>query len=358
MHAEELRVLRLANFVSPTSGGIRTVLRRVSLAQAALGVRSVVVVPGPDAGIEAIPGVLDVGTLPGVRLVAGQSYRLMLERGAVRALLDDVRPDVVEIHDQLTLAWLGPECRSRGIRAILVAHERLDLLAAFWSRVPRAAGSITRWLRRIGDGVDAVVAPSRFAAAPYADAGIEVRVIPWGVDHETFRPASRAPRRDGALRLVHAGRLSAEKDPLLSARTAERLADAGLPVELLVIGSGPEAATIARHRGTRSAGFVDGPPRMAELLGAADVFLAPGPFETFGVSALEAMACGLPVVCRRSGSISEIPSTVPAEGTPEGFAEAALRVSGDVGARTRSVAAARQYTWERAAGELLAQYRA
>ncbi|WP_106850046.1 glycosyltransferase [Blastococcus sp. Marseille-P5729] len=367
-----LKVLRLANFVSPTSGGIRTVMRRLSHAHADLGVHSTIVVPGPSSGIEAVPGVLDVGTLPGMPLAPGQPYRLVLSRPAIRSLIDEVRPDVVEVHDQLTLAWVGGECRGRGIRSVLVAHERLDLLAAFWSRLPVAARPTLRWLARLGRSVDAVVAPSEFAATPYADAGIDVSVIPWGVDHSIFhlrdvttrsseaRPTaggdSEAKPTAGGIRLVHAGRLSAEKDPTLSARAAEYIAGTGVDVELIVIGSGPEAAQVARHPHARMVGYVDGPHRMAELLRSADVFVAPGPFETFGVSALEAMACGLPVVCRESGSISEIPQTRPAPGTAQGFGEAALALRRDPRARAGSAASAASYTWEEAARQLLAGY--
>lgn len=357
MPAERMKVLRLANFVSPTSGGIRTVMRRISRAQTDLGVHSTIVVPGPDAGIRAVAGELDVGTLPGVRIAPGQPYRLVLGRRAIRGLLDEVRPDVVELHDQLTLAWLGRECRARGIRTVLVSHERLDLLASFWSRLDAVARPTLRWLARVGDCVDQVVAPSAFAAAPYRQAGIDVRIVHWGVDHETFN--RRDPGRGATgelLRLVHAGRLSREKDPTLSARTVGYLAQRGIRAELTMIGAGVEAPRLAAYPHTRMAGYVDGPAAMADLLRSADVFLAPGPFETFGVSALEAMACGLPVVCRESGSVSEIPGTSPAPGTADGFGEAALALAMDPAARSRAVRSAASYTWEKAARAMLAVY--
>ena len=369
MPAERLTVLRLANFVSPTSGGIRTVLRRLSHAQADLGVRSMIVVPGPSSGIQAVEGELEVGTLPGVRFAPGQPYRLVLDRRAVRALLDEVRPDIVEVHDQLTLAWLGTECARRGIHSVLVVHERLDLLTAFWSRLPIASGPTARWLGRVGRSFDVVVAPSRFAAAPFAAAGIDVQIVHWGVEGSVFRPdppvgprgrgklGEPAAARGRTLRLIHAGRLSAEKDPGLSVRTAEYLARQGLEVELAVIGAGPQGRRVAQCPLVRMVGYLDGPERMARTLREADVFMAPGPFETFGVSALEAMACGLPVVCRESGSISEIPGTHPAPGTARGFGEAAKALADDRDARARSAQSAKQYTWARAASELATAYR-
>ena len=45
---------------------------------------------------------------------------------------------------------------------------------------------------------------------------------------------------------------------------------------------------------------------LSRLLATADVYLAPGPIETFGLAALESLASGVPVVCRDSGAIQEI----------------------------------------------------
>ncbi|QHC01032.1 glycosyltransferase [Epidermidibacterium keratini] len=350
--------MRVANFVAPTSGGIRSVIRRLSAAAAERGIESHVVVPGPDPGIAPMPG-MHVHALQGVRLHPRQPYRLILQRSAVRRLLDEVRPDVIEIHDQLSLAWLGAEAAQRGIPSVLIAHERLDELARFWSGLHPAGCAAERWITRIAGNVTQVVAPSEFAAKPYRRSGVPVAVVPWGVDHTTFRPAELTRDRH-RLQIVHCGRLSAEKDPLLSAKAASLLARQGIDASITVIGSGPVESRFAEFDPSvvSMAGFVGGPDVLAEKLRSADVFFAPGPFETFGVSALEAMACGLPVVCRESGSISEIPATTPAAGTPEAFADAALRLWADPQARSRSSVSARGYTWPRAAAAIEEVYAA
>ncbi len=356
--APRLRVVRIANFVAPTSGGIRSVIRRLSAAAVDSGVESHVVAPGPDPGIAAMPGMY-VHALPGVRLHPRQPYRLILQRSAVRRVLDEVRPDIIEIHDQLSLAWLGAEAQRRGVPSILIAHERLDELARFWSRFEPAGSAAQRWIARIAGNVTQVVAPSEFAARPYRVAGVPVTVVPWGVDHQTFRPGP--PQADPQrLRIVHCGRLSAEKDPLLSARATDDLRRRGIAASVTVIGSGPVASQFAEFdpEVVSMTGFVGGPDVLAERLRTADVFFAPGPFETFGVSALEAMACGLPVVCRESGSISEIPATTPAAGTPEAFADAALALWSDGDARRRASESAADYTWPKAAAAMERVYAA
>ena len=74
----------------------------------------------------------------------------------------------------------------------------------------------------------------------------------------------------------------------------------GHRVRLVVAGDGPLRRSLeqrAQGLPVELAGHVGGRDAMARLLSAADVVLAPGPVETFGLAALEALACGTPVVC-------------------------------------------------------------
>ena len=61
-------------------------------------------------------------------------------------------------------------------------------------------------------------------------------------------------------------------------------------------------------------------------LGAADVVLAPGPVETFGLAALEALACGTPVVVSGSGALPEVIGGAGVTVTGEDFAGGVLSV--------------------------------
>ncbi len=85
-------------------------------------------------------------------------------------------------------------------------------------------------------------------------------------------------------------------------------------MRLVVAGDGPLRSALEKRAAGLPvvfAGHVGGRDRMARLLSAADVVLAPGPVETFGLAALEALACGTPVVVNRS---SALPSVVGAAG--------------------------------------------
>jgi alpha-1,6-mannosyltransferase len=139
--------------------------------------------------------------------------------------------------------------------------------------------------------------------------------IPLGVDVATFQPSRREARQQVRARLdlpatplaVFAGRLAREKelDVILDAwRDVERLTGA----RLLLVGAGPDEARLRTHPyGARVLfrPFEHDRGALADLLSACDVYVAPGPAETFGLAAVEAMACGIPVLSVERGAVGE-----------------------------------------------------
>jgi D-inositol-3-phosphate glycosyltransferase len=156
-----------------------------------------------------------------------------------------------------------------------------------------------------------------------ADVG-RVEIVPPGVDHETFRPsppAVRASERaslglgDGPV-LLFAGRIQPLKGADLAVRALAELADPG--AVLLVVGgpSGPDGpAELARLHALVDELGVRGrvrfvPPRshtdLARYYRAVDVCLVPSHSESFGLVALEAAACGTPVVASAVGGLTSL----------------------------------------------------
>ena len=354
-----MRIVQLANFYGPRSGGLRTVLHHLGDGYVARGHAVTLVVPGPRGSSTRLPGGVRRITLAAPRMPGTGGYRLM-DPYRVRRLLTDLAPDHVEVSDRLTLRGLGRWAVRHGVSSAVISHERVDRLLGQFGLPPAAARRVADRLNaRLAAEFDAVVCATAFAQDEFDRIGAPVHRVPFGVDLDTFAPARRDPglRRtlgEGVdLLLVHCGRLSREKHPWRSIDAVAALHAAGARVRLAVAGDGPLRGALERRaRGlpVTFLGFLADRPAVAALLASADVVVAPGPHETFGLAALEALACGTPVVVSRSSALAEI--VAPGCGAAVADdAEAFARAAGRLGAvdphalRRAARARAEQFDW-------------
>ena len=298
-----MRIVQVANFVSPTSGGLRTTLRHLAEGYADHGHEVVQVLPGTiDDEVETPWGRQVVLRSPAL---GSTGYRLLLDRSGVRRALERVGPAVLEVHDRTTLRGLGRWARARGIPALVVSHERLDRWLGQWlpAGLPLTALA-DRSNAALARDFDTVVCTTGWAAEEFRRLHVpNLALVPLAVDTAAFR--ARTGRRAEVTRsprdvmLVLASRLSREKRPEVAIATLRALLGRGVAARLVVAGDGPlrpRLQAAARDLPVEWLGFVADRARLADVLADADVALAPGPVETFGLAALEALACGTPVV--------------------------------------------------------------
>jgi len=370
-----LHIVRVANFVTPVSGGLRTALRHLGAGYLAAGHRSTLVVPGPRARDEQT----DQGrviTLPGPPLPASGGYRLLTDRRRVARLLAELAPDRLEVSDRTTLRWTGSWARANGVRSMMVSHESATGLLAVRGLPEGASRALAdRLNRRSAQAYDTVLCTTSWAAAEFRRIGAPNLVqAPLGVDLELMHPSRRSPELrarladPGQVLLVMCSRLSGEKRP---ERAVEALAVLRrrhrIPAVLAVAGTGPLRRRL-EHRAAelrlpvRFLGHLADRSEVAALLATADVAIAPGPIETFGLAALETLASGTPVAVSRSSALPQVIAAAgaAADDTPAGFAQAVRELLARPEAERRAAARARAelFGWPAATAAFLEAHHA
>lgn len=357
-----MRIVHVANAYTPLSGGIRTTVHALGRGYRAAGHEFVLVVPGPRADDEDLPWGRRM-TLAAPRVPGSGGYRVLADLRRVRAVLDALQPDRLEVSDRLTLRGLGRWASAAGVPSTVIAHERLDgVLRAFSPLGARGAQLVAdRHNATTARRFDRVVTTTRFAAQEFTRIGIPTDHVPLGVDLEQFRPATHPPT-GGVPLLVLCSRLSREKRPDLAVEALRVLHRGGFPARLVIAGSGPLTASLrwrARRLPVELVGHLADRSSVADLLGAADVVLAPGPVETFGLAALEALACGTPVVSASTSAVAELVeggAGRSARPEPRALAAAVAELLAVPAARRRKAARARAelFPWSRTTDTMLA----
>ncbi|HEX6707281.1 MAG TPA: glycosyltransferase [Albitalea sp.] len=307
-------------FWSSTGGGVRRyLLAKHAWITRYTGWRHTIAAP-----VTGGPG---IAALPAVALPGSGGYRLPLRRHALASALEALEPRLIEAGDPYRLAWAVLDAADHmAIPAVAFCHSNLELLAAHWAGAPlarAAAAAARRYARRLYSRFDMVFAPSEAMRARLLDWGVErVECQPLGVDTQAFHPArtSQAWRQRLGLPadtrlLVYAGRFAPEKHLDVLADAVQRL---GPPYVLLAVGAGPTPPSGDR---VIVQPFVADPLGLARVLASADAFVHAGDQETFGLSVLEALACGTPVVARAAEGLAELVDDSVGVGVRDGRAE-------------------------------------
>jgi alpha-1,6-mannosyltransferase len=365
-----MRIIRLANFVAPCSGGMRTALRELGAGYVAAGHEPVLVVPGPGRRDEDT-GQGRVVTLPGPIVPGTGGYRVITARRPLRRLLDELRPDRVEVSDRTTLRWLGGWARKRGVPSMMVSHDSAAGLIRMFGPHQLPLDRISDRLNlATANSYDVVLCTTEWAAAEFRRLGVPNLVrVPLGVDLTRFGPDRWDERLRSSLAtpdevlLVHCSRLSPEKRPERAVEALAELRRRGVPASLAVVGEGPRRRFLEEQAvglPVRFFGHVADRELLAGLLATADVAIAPGPVETFGLAALEALASGTPVVVSNRSALPEVVGLagIAVDDNAAAYADAVWQLL-DREERQRRVAAraqAERFDWQTSVDGFLAAH--
>lgn len=341
MSSSPLTVMDCNEFWSPSGGGVRRYhLQKMAYFRAladrpetgGAGIRHVMVMPDARAHTEETGPFTVIEHVPAFKFPGNWEYRLCPSVATLRAVIRKHRPDVIEVGspyllpDRIHAALKGLD--AEGITPKIVGFWHADFpvtyVERFFGRFGKTAG---RWAaslawayaRRQYNRMDAVFASSRVIIERMRRHGLEdIHYVPLGVDIEVFHPGRRDPPRAESLKaglperltIFFGHRFSEEKGlrtflaayPALCARLGHEPA-------VVFAGTGPDLdrvqAAVRAHAHMRFIGFVRDPSDMACWYASSDMGLALSGWETFGLSIVEALACGQILVAADQGAARE-----------------------------------------------------
>lgn len=426
MNNKPLKSIHITNYYHKNSGGISTAYNHLLEAANRRGRYVRLIVPGEKAEVETV-GAFGKIYYVAARLspLFDKRYRVMLpwktyipDKSPIKTILRDERPDIVEIGEKYSLSLMAGLMRKGAMKIsdprpmlVQLSCERMDdNIRSFVS-----GGALGKWFSRrlmgnynfpmfdfhltnsdytakeLFDAISNEKNPRRskkffdlcqhFFDAPRVPASERIFVNQCGVDNVTFTvKRQNAAVRSAILReydlpetariLLYAGRISPEKNVGLLPDLMKILAaDASNDFRLLIAGAGPRADWLTAEAERIGAGKIKmlghlgDKEKLANLFANADAFVHPNPREPFGITPLEAMASGLPVIAPASGGLLSYANNENAwlvEANAEAFAAAIRDVFSDETRRKNKIEnaleTAEKYTWESSTDALFAIY--
>ena len=376
-----MKILITTDWYAPAVNGVVTSVRNLRRELEDRGHEVRILTLAADLRSGTAGGVTRIGSIGAGRIYPGARLRAALAGRWVRQLVE-WRPDVVHSQCEFSTFFLARRIAEEVNAPLVHTYHTVyeDYTHYFspsvrWGR--RAAAAFSRWITA---QTDCVIAPTGKVRRLLLGYGVDrpVLVIPSGIDLRRFR-RPRDPVAEAVLRasldipadrtvLLFVGRLAAEKnvEELLALRKA--LGDR--PATLLLVGDGPHRQALearAAELGLAApdvifAGQVP-PDQVADWYRLGTVFVSASTSETQGLTYAEALAAGVPVLCRADPCLDG----VIRQGengwqyrTEEEFIRRAEAILADpalaVGMRATAAASAESYSAERFACRVEAVY--
>lgn len=291
------------------------------------------------------------------------------------AILRSLKLDVFHSPNYMIPLAAFPRGRAGRTRCIVTIHDLIPLL--FPEFTPKAMKTrllpiFRRLMEEVGARANLILTVSNWSrqdvTREMAVPKERVLAIPNGVAAE-YKPAEPNPRKGKTI--LYVGRFDPYKNVAGLLDIFARVRQAGHPdIRLRIVGSPdpryPEpqrkAAALGLNDWIDWTGYCDGGD-LVKAYQQADVFVLPSRYEGFGLTVVEAMACGTPVVCSDRSSLPEVAGDAALLCDPddaEGFAAAIARVLDDkalaIDLGRKGIERATRYTWARTAELTLNAY--
>lgn len=374
------RIAHIANLYGPKSGGLKTAMNSIAQEYTNLGHDVMLIVPGERDLVTKKP----FGTVVEIKapiIPFSGGYRIIFNTNKVKNELKKFAPNFLEISDRTTLLRLADWAKTESIDTAFYAHERVDkVVAAFLPFLPFKKPLIDYANQKIANKVDHIIATTEYAATEFRrlssstnlDLDSKLVISPLGVDLTHFSPNNsnsglKVKNANEQKILLACTRFSKEKDPDFLLDIARACKINGTQIQLVIAGSGPLTKKLVARAEKEDLpvsfiGFISDKNYLAQLLASADLFLAVGPIETFGLAALEALASGTPVICRDTSAITEIIDSKCGYSLPRDSSRWAEQIRNHFDLDQVAISKfarerAEEFSWEESAQKLLSRFK-
>jgi len=306
-----MRVALVTESFLPNINGVTNSVLRVLEHLAASGDQALVIAPASEnmpteyAGhpVKAVPVIPTQNFLP-----TGMPMGLPQKR--IQHLLDGFSPDVIHLASPFALgSYANKMAKKLDIPTVSIYQTDLGGFAKQYG-FGIAQSSLQKILYKIHSQTDRTLAPSTSACLDLHLAGVpEVYLWRRGVNTELFNPSKRsASLRDtwkngdqSKIIVGFVGRLAQEK------RVSDLKALQSNPnIQLVIVGDGPHRHKLEQQLpGALFLGFKSG-EELAQIYASFDLFIHPGPNETFCQAVQEALASGIPSIVPRTGGPADL----------------------------------------------------
>lgn len=321
-----LKVLLTTDWWEPVVNGVVASVTTLRRELESLGCEVRVLTLAPGLRSRRRDGVYELGSVSAALVYDQARIGMLSNRGVLREILD-WGPDVVHSQCEFsTHVWARRIARDLDVPLVHTYHTIYEDYTHYYSP-SRTMGrkAVATFSRKLLHSTDAVIAPTAKVARLLEGYRVErpVHVVPTGLDLERFRPARTAAELADAASLRESLGIAPHDTVLLSVcrlakeknldEVLEHVAAVDRPDAVLVlVGDGPYRAELEEHAArlgvsdrVRFVGVVD-PGEVARWYRIGDVFVSASLSETQGLTFIEALACGLPLLCRRDESLEAV----------------------------------------------------